>query len=250
MEIIRLSDTTSTNDYLLQLSAESAGEKDKAGVCVVSSFQSAGKGMGTNTWESEAGKNLLFSILVRPTWLDASAQYLLSMAEAVALQEVLSEYSDDITIKWPNDIYWKDKKISGTRIDGNIKGRYMSDMVIGTGININQESFYSDAPNPVSLFNITGRCHDAEEILQRILERFEYYYNVASSEWLDNKQCKTISELYRKHLYRSNGMYKYEDKDGTFEAAIEDIQTNGMLILRRADDTLSQYEFKEVKFII
>lgn len=250
MEIIRLTDTTSTNDYLLKLSAESTGEKDKRNICVVSSFQSAGKGMGTNTWESDAGKNLLFSILVHPTWLDASAQYLLSMAEAVALQDVLSEYTDDITIKWPNDIYWKDKKISGTRIDGNIKGRYMSDMIIGTGININQESFHSDAPNPVSLFNITGKIHDQEEILQKILERFEHYYNIASMEWKVNKQSETISRLYRQNLYRSSGIHRYEDKNGLFEASIQDIQTKGMLILRRTDGTLSQYEFKEVKFII
>lgn len=242
MEIRRLTNTGSTNDYLLEHSDET--------ICVVASYQTSGKGMGTNTWESEAGKNLLFSILIHPLWLDASMQYLLSMAEAIAVCEVLSEYAEDITIKWPNDIYWKDRKISGTRIDGNIKGRYMSDMIIGTGININQTVFKSDAPNPVSLLNITGKEHDIDEILEKILTRFEHYAKIAEREWTDGKRTSAISELYHQHLYRSKGFYKYEDVDGLFEAEMVEVQPNGLLILRRKDGTLSRYEFKEVKFIL
>ena len=147
MEIIRLSDTASTNDYLLGLNTDQD-------LCVVADYQSAGKGMGTNTWESESGKNLLFSILLHPTWLPINKQYLLSMAEAVAIVEVLG---DGFEIKWPNDIYYGDKKLSGTRIDINLQGSTLKDVIIGTGINVNQEVFLSDAPNPISLKNINGQ---------------------------------------------------------------------------------------------
>lgn len=171
MQIIKLDNIGSTNDYLLRLSSQNP---EWEGV-VMAHYQSAGKGMGTNKWESESGKNLLFSILLHPRWLPVNSQYLLSMAEAVAIKDVLSRYVSDITIKWPNDIYWRDKKISGTRIDTNLCGGSISDMVIGTGININQRTFVSDAPNPVSLWQITNAEHDAETILRQIVDAFGNY---------------------------------------------------------------------------
>lgn len=241
MEIKRLDDTTSTNDYLLNNSHFDS-------LCVVADYQSAGKGMGTNTWESEAGKNLLFSILIHPTWLEAKNQYLLSMAEALALYDVLSGYTDGITIKWPNDIYWKDRKISGTRIDGNIKGRHMAEMVIGTGININQTTFLSDAPNPVSLAQITGREHDTAKILREILERFEHYLALAEEQYAAGDEGRHISTLYHSHLYRREGFHAYEDDNGTFEAEIAHVQQNGIMTLRCRNGEERHYEFKEVKF--
>lgn len=232
MEIIKLTDIASTNDYLLGLNTD----RD---ICVVADYQSAGKGMGSNTWESEPGKNLLFSILVHPTWLPVRQQYLLSMAEAVAIVEVLGE---GFEIKWPNDIYYGDKKLSGTRIDVNLHGGKLRDVIIGTGININQEVFLSDAPNPVSLKNITGKEHDCDSLLQNILERFAYYYNKVQTAPQD------IVHLYHEHLYRRTGFHCYSDKDGTFQAEIVRVAENGIITLRRTDNTLSHYEFKELRF--
>lgn len=232
MEIIKLPDTTSTNDYLLGLNTDQD-------LCVVTDYQSAGKGMGTNTWESEPGKNLLFSILLHPTWLPINKQYLLSMAEAVAIVEVLGK---GFEIKWPNDIYYGDKKLSGTRIDVNLQGSTLKDVIIGTGINVNQEVFLSDAPNPISLKNITGQEHDRDTLLRDILERFSIYYKKVQ----DNPQ--TIVRLYHKHLYRRTGLHTYADKDGTFQAEIVSVAENGIITLRRDDGTLSQYEFKELRF--
>ena len=232
MEIIKLIDIASTNDYLLGLNTD----RD---ICVVADYQSAGKGMGSNTWESEPGKNLLFSILVHPTWLPVRQQYLLSMAEAVAIVEVLGEGYE---IKWPNDIYFGNRKLSGTRIDVNLHGGKLRDVIIGTGININQEVFLSDAPNPVSLKNITGKEHDCDSLLQNILERFAYYYNKVQTAPQD------IVRLYHEHLYRRTGFHCYSDKDGTFQAEIVRVAENGIITLRRTDNTLSHYEFKELRF--
>ena len=232
MEIIKLPNTTSTNDYLLGLNTDQD-------VCVVTDYQSAGKGMGINTWESEPGKNLLFSILLHPTWLPVNRQYLLSMTEAVAIVDVLGS---EFKIKWPNDSYFGDKKLSGTRIDVNLQGCSLKDVIIGTGINVNQEVFHSDAPNPVSLKNITGKEHDCDSLLQNILERFAYYYNKVKTAPQD------IVHLYHEHLYRRTGFHCYSDKDGTFQAEIVHVAENGIITLRRTDGTLSNYEFKELKF--
>jgi BirA family biotin operon repressor/biotin-[acetyl-CoA-carboxylase] ligase len=247
MEIIKLSDISSTNDYLLGLDIEEE-------VCVRTDYQSAGKGMGTNTWESEAGKNLLFSILVHPVWLSVTEQYLLSMAEALAIHDALTEFLEltmgvetikKLTIKWPNDIYWEDKKLSGTRIDGNIKGGVLQDLVIGTGINVNQQRFFSDAPNPVSLYQITGKEYDNDEILNKILEHFAKYQDA-----LKQGDKEKVVREYHERLYRRTGIHRYEDGNGTFEAEIVKVNTNGIMTLRRTDGTLSDYEFKEVRFVI
>lgn len=234
MEIIHLTDITSTNDYLLSL-------KRQDDIVAVSDYQSHGKGMGTNRWESEPGKNLLFSILIHPTWIPVNQQYLLSMAEAIALCDTLREVTDDITIKWPNDIYWKDKKISGTRIDVNFSGGVLCDMVIGTGININQTDFVSDAPNPVSLKQITGTDHDREALLKDILKRFTPLIQL-----LQEGNSEEIVRLYHERLYRKEGMHGYKDANGPFMAAIDHVEPNGMLHLKLEDGTKREYMFKEV----
>lgn len=240
MEIIRLDNTASTNDFALELHTDT-------NVCVMSDYQSKGKGMGTNTWESEAGKNLLFSILVHPTWLDVRNQFLLSMTHAIALREVLAQYvtvSELLTIKWPNDIYYGDKKISGTRIDANLNGASLQDVVIGTGINVNQKAFYSDAPNPVSLTQITEEEYDRDELLNQILASFEKYMTALFKE-----EYQYIIELYHKYLYRGTGMHHYRDKDGDFTAEIVSVAPSGILSLRRQDGMISKYECKELVFL-
>lgn len=234
MEIIHLSNITSTNDYLLSL-------KSQEDIVAVSDYQTRGKGMGTNRWESEPGKNLLFSILIHPTWIPVNQQYLLSMAEAVALCDTLREVTDGITIKWPNDIYWKDKKISGTRIDVNLSGGILADMVIGTGINVNQTEFLSDAPNPVSLKQITGREHDREALLKDILKRFQ-----SLQQMLKDGGTEEIVRLYHERLYRKEGMHGYKDANGTFMAAIDYVEPSGILHLTLEDGTKREYMFKEV----
>jgi len=241
MEIIRLNDTTSTNDYLLNMQTSNE-------VCAVATFQSAGKGMAGNTWESEPGKNLLFSILIHPEWLPVAQQFLMSMATALALHDALAPLvpaPDALTVKWPNDIYYGDRKMSGTRIDVNLQGWMIQDMVIGTGININQTVFLSDAPNPVSLKQITGKEHNPEDILACYLERHNLYAGM-----LAQGNATRITELYHKRLYRRDGIYTYEDKDGLFDAVIEEVAPNGIITLRRIDGTISKYEFKEVKAIL
>lgn len=234
MEIIHLTNITSTNDYLLSL-------KSQEDIVAVSDYQTSGKGMGTNRWESEPGKNLLFSILIHPTWIPVNQQYLLSMAEAIALCDTLREVTDDITIKWPNDIYWKDKKISGTRIDVNLSGGILADMVIGTGINVNQTEFLSDAPNPVSLKQITGREHDREALLKDILKRFQ-----PLQQMLKDGGTEEIVRLYHERLYRKEGIHGYKDANGTFMAAIDYVEPSGILHLTLEDGTKREYMFKEV----
>ena len=169
--IIRLQEIDSTNRFLKNLDSYD----EEALTVAVADYQTSGKGQGSHTWEGERGKNLLCSLLVCPRWVPVRQQFLLSEAGALAIKEALDTYAEGFTLKWPNDVYWNDKKISGTLIETAVDSRGIKRCIFGVGININQTQFLSDAPNPVSLAQILGHEVDREEVLQKIIEEFERY---------------------------------------------------------------------------
>ena len=127
------------------------------GLVVVADYQTAGKGQAGNSWESARGKNLLFSIVLYPHHIPIEEQFLISQAVSVGIKNVLDTVSDDITIKWPNDMYWKDSKLAGILIETSLFRNIISKAVIGVGLNVNQTEFISDAPHPISLKQIAGK---------------------------------------------------------------------------------------------
>ncbi len=237
--IIRLEEIDSTNQYLKGISPESPEEM----VIVVADYQTAGKGQGVHTWESERGKNLLFSLMVQPRWVPVGRQFLLSMAGALALKDALESYTDGISLKWPNDVYWHDKKISGTLIETTVDSHGLKKCIYGIGVNINQEEFHSDAPNPVSLRQILGHEVDREEVLQKIISAFEEYY-----ELLRRASYIDISGLYHQALYRRKGYHRYQDADGEFEGAFVEVEDDGHLILHDRKGVIRSYTFGELKY--
>lgn len=236
--VIRVDETRSTNNYLRELLAKEALPE---GSLVIADFQTAGKGQVGNSWESEAGKNLMFSLLLYPDFLPANRQFLISQIASLSVKETLDAYVDGVTVKWPNDIYWKDRKICGMLIENDLSGRDLYCSVIGIGININQEVFRSNAPNPVSLIQITGKACDREEVLNRFLDIFFRYYCLL----LEEKE-EEIRAAYMAALYRADGYHPYADKQGRFEARIHAIEPTGHLILQLPDGEYRRYAFKEV----
>ena len=212
---------------------------------VVAEDQTKGRGQVGNSWETEKGKNIIFSLLCHPDFVRASKQFLLSQCMALAIRNALAEHVDGVKVKWPNDIYVADKKISGTLIECDLMGKSIANCIIGTGVNINQEVFVSDAPNPTSLKLLTGKEHDKEEILTDIIQRFsELYDRLAKGEE------EAIRSEYMQCLYRSNGMYEYEDVRGRFKAEIAGVEPTGHLLLKFENGNVVRYEFKEVKFVL
>lgn len=239
---IRIEETESTNDYL----RNSKQAVDGGVMTIVSAdYQSAGRGQGTNRWESERGKNLLFSVLVHPHELPVRRQFFLSMVGALAIKDAVDSYVGGVTLKWPNDIYCGDRKLSGTLIETHVANGQLKDCIFGVGINVNQRVFTSDAPNPVSLFQLTGREVDREELLRRVIASFERFY-----EMLAKGDYGTVSSRYRQCLYRREGFYLFRDVRGEFEAAIVDVEDDGHLVLRDKKGVTRRYAFKEVAYII
>lgn len=243
---IEVGETDSTSNYVKSILATLDGvEKTPRMAVAYADYQTAGRGQGTNHWESERGKNLLFSILCHPVWVPVQSQFLISEAIAIALHDALSVYTSDITIKWPNDIYWKNKKISGTIIENSLSGGHIRDCIVGTGVNINQDEFKSDAPNPVSLKQIIGKETPLMPVLKDIVNRFDAYLMD-----LRNGNYEKIVSLYMSYLYRSHGFFPYRDKDGEFEAAIVEVEDDGHLVLRDKGDHMRRYAFKEVEIVL
>jgi BirA family biotin operon repressor/biotin-[acetyl-CoA-carboxylase] ligase len=241
-KIIHIDETDSTNGWLWRsMASDTPGYQSDANVVVVADYQTAGRGCGTNTWESERGRNLTFSVLIHPVEIPAVCQFRISEIVSLALCETLDSYLPDrrVTIKWPNDIYVDDRKICGMLIENRLKGRLITDSVIGIGLNVNQRVFLSDAPNPVSLYQLTGQETNRDALLNRFLEAFEL-----------GSQSNTTSIDYRERLFRKGKEGLYEDKTGRFTARLTDVLSDGRLQLVDSEGQTRIYAFKEVQFII
>jgi BirA family biotin operon repressor/biotin-[acetyl-CoA-carboxylase] ligase len=230
-KIVHIDETDSTNRWL----REQGGEEN---MVVWADYQTAGRGCGTNHWESERGKNLTFSMLLHPNDVPAQKQFRISRAISLAICKALGQHIGDLSIKWPNDIYWRDGKIGGILIEVTLQGNKVKDCIIGIGLNINQRVFRSDAPNPVSMWQICEQETDCEQLLQEILQAFQEYMG------------KSNKDEYQSMLYRRKGFHPYADKDGAFMAEIIDVEDDGHLLLRDDNGQLRRYAFKEVTFVI
>lgn len=209
--------------------------------------QTAGKGQRGNSWESEHGKNLTFSTVLYPDTLPARHQFLLSMVISLAICDVLSTYTDHICIKWPNDIYWKDKKICGILIENELQGTHMARCIAGIGLNVNQTVFRSPAPNPVSLKDITGQDTDRDALLNQFLERLIPLYQDLCAK--REETTDRLHQRYLEHLYRRDGLHPYADENGRFHARILTTEPDGHLLLEDEDGDIRRYAFKEVQYI-
>ena len=220
-------------------------------------FQTAGRGQAGNSWESEEGKNLLFSTLLRYEGIQAAEQWRLSMLVAVALWKVLANYlpQEQLTIKWPNDIYFGDKKLVGILIENSLIGGYVGYSIAGIGVNVNQTKWLSNAPNPISMKEITGQEYDVESLMQEWKKTIILWEKCTTDE---------LSTAYLQHLYRGKGWHRYverevslrptmiaaQDTAGTFLAEFVSVTEQGELILRKEDGEEKSYHFKQIRFVV
>lgn len=239
---LHLQETTSTNDYLKDLLRK---EKLDEGFIVWTDFQSAGKGQIGNVWESEFGKNITMSAVFYPQGVDAASQFILSQFVSLAVADLLEEYiPSGVSIKWPNDIYVGDKKIAGILIENSILGQHIDSCIVGIGINVNQEVFLSNAPNPVSIKQLTGQNYSLPELLCHLQNQLYFRYIQ-----LCNSDEATIISNYKHKLYRKEGIHKYQANGCSFQAKFKNIKPSGYLVLEEIDGKEHEFAFKEVQFL-
>jgi BirA family biotin operon repressor/biotin-[acetyl-CoA-carboxylase] ligase len=214
------------------------------GAIVYTNYQSEGRGQTGNRWESEDNKNLLISLVIFPSMISPADQFTISMAFSLGICDFLKRYISAITIKWPNDIYVNNDKIAGILIENSIMGDLIEHTIAGTGININQVKFLSNAPNPVSLSILTGINYDLVICLNQLAENLDKRYKQLISE-----DYTGIRREYASQLYRHNKWSEFRDKDGIFSGRISTVNDNGRLQVERQNGIIREYSFKEVDFI-
>jgi BirA family transcriptional regulator, biotin operon repressor / biotin---[acetyl-CoA-carboxylase] ligase len=239
---IFLTEVESTNNYANHLVLSKAAEH---GTVVLAQHQKMGKGQQGNSWESEFGKNLLMSIILFPDFLPATKQFYLSKIASLALANFVKSEKAEVSIKWPNDIYVGNSKLAGILIENSIKANHLDSSIIGIGLNLNQERFVSDAPNPVSLKQITGKDYKIEEVALKIWELLSFWF-----EKLQSRSFSEIDLIYFNQLFRANEWALFAKQGIQFEARITEIGDFGQLILEERNGVSSEYMFKEVEFVI
>lgn len=243
LKIFHFDEINSTNVYLHD---KMAGKIDISDMVVVAAHQTAGRGMDKNRWESEAGKNLLFSIALNVNFLEAENQFKISQAVSVAIVETLSQIIDNqqLHIKWPNDIYYGDKKLAGMLIQNTIEGRMMGLTIIGIGLNVNQMDFLKDIPNPISLKMIAGKDFDLGNLLNLLINNIKQ--TVESLHYIENRaeiNNKYISKSYRYHQWAD---YLYKNKVKSM--IINGFDCYGRLILEDQSGEEIICDVKELQF--
>ena len=238
--IIHLDTVDSTNNYAAK---ELLTKSLKEGTIFVAACQQSGRGQGNSSWESSKGLNLTFSMVLYPRKVEIVRQFALSKAVSLGVIDFLSPHTADTSIKWPNDIYAGDGKIAGILIETTISSGEISRAIVGIGLNINQEEFLSDAPNPVSLKNLTGIHYDLPEILDQLCLKLDKRYH----QLIGGNQA-VIDDDYEKQLYRRGLWANYSAEGKDFEGFLTGTDNEGRLLIQTRSGEIRKFQFKEVQF--
>ena len=240
-KVVKLEETGSTNRFLNELLQK---ESIPEGTVVTAGYQVSGQGLGGTLWSSDPGANLLISVVFRPEFLPVKKIYLISKAIALAIKDFLNEEGIPAKIKWPNDIYVGDWKICGVLIENSVRGTVILQSVCGIGLNVNQQVFSPDIPNPVSMKTITGKTYSLDECLIKLCRQLEKRYLQMKAQ-----NFNLINNDYLKSLHRFYEMEPYESATEKFNAQIIDVEDEGRLVVKKENGAILRFAFKEIKFL-
>ena len=242
LKYVHLEQIDSTNAYLQRQQSEC----DIRNWVVSADEQTAGKGMGNNGWESEVGKNLTFSLALDVSFLPAERQFLLSEAVPLSIIEVLDGIlpAEKLSIKWPNDIFYENRKLAGILINSTIKANMMDISIIGIGLNVNQMHFQDWPTHPISMKMITGKDYDLQPLLEQIAEHI-----IIKVEQLQSNPT-VIEQNYLKRLFRYQTWADYEVGGKVLRLFMTGIDAFGRLMLVDEANEPYCFDIKEIKFMI
>lgn len=242
MYIIKLNAIDSTNLYLKKMVFE---KKALNGTTVVAKKQLAGRGQMGTIWEAEEGKNLTFSTLINFYDFKIENQFYLSMAVSLGVKEVVKSHCNSfIYIKWPNDILADKDKIAGILIENTIRGQFITNSIVGIGLNVNQQYFSKTFGNATSLNIISGKQFDLDDVLHEILNKINYYVEI-----LRQHKFKLLKQHYLSCLYRYQLPSMFEDNQKKiFLGKIIDVYNDGKIGIELEDETIRAFSLKEIKF--
>jgi BirA family biotin operon repressor/biotin-[acetyl-CoA-carboxylase] ligase len=238
----------STNSYLNNLLSQ---HRLPEGAVIVADEQTAGRGLANERWESEAGRNLLMSVVFYPSFLSTQNLFMLSKTFSLGVYDcilgILPGFRENktIKIKWPNDIYVGEKKICGMLIENSIRNPNINHTLLGIGLNVNQENFSQSLKNPVSLKMILGKEQRIDYCFSALCSSIERRYLQLKAGHADQ-----LNEDYLSALFRFGELQEYESGRERFKAKLTAIADDGKIFLKHENGLIGRYDFKEVKFIV
>jgi len=237
-EPIELDSIDSTNNYTLRMKEILPF---KEGLVVTANYQTGGNGERGKSWESSIGDNLLISVVIEPN-IPTKDQFLLSKCVALALYDLLILYADALSVKWPNDILVGKQKIAGILIQNILKGNKITHSVIGVGLNVNQTKFKAYSPQATSLKLLLNKTFDISEIQEELLKCLAGRIQQLRSGVDQKKEYLSI-------LFLNNKVATFESEDQQFMGIIKGISKSGKLHIQLEDDSVTEFDNQEVKFL-
>ena len=233
-KIIRFDEIDSTNEYAWNLLSNS---NPKENVVIIAENQTAGKGQYGRKWETDRGENIIMTTIKSPNFLKARDAFHLNVITSLTIIDMLQALSnEEFIVKWPNDIYFGNKKIAGVLIKNKIQDGLIKQSIIGTGININQVSFPKELKNPISLYQITKEKYVIEEAIQLILKGYDHYFKMVESKRMDK-----IYNGYNEKLFGKNEWRSFFVSGEKKELKILNVSQNGSLSLESKDGSIVEY---------
>ena len=239
--VVKLPSCHSTNQVASDLLADpSTGH----GTVVITDNQTKGRGQRGNIWESQPGKNLTCSIILKPTFLEVERQFDLNILASLAISQTLHTLGlTKVSIKWPNDIYCNEAKIAGILIENTIRSSRLESSVVGIGLNVNQQEF--SVPNATSILMQSGESQLVEVVLQNLLQNLQHLYQTLAEGGHQELKQQYLAILYR---YRQRHQFKDLRTNSLIEGSIQGIDHQGRLLLLTKEGDLS-FGFKEIQFL-
>jgi BirA family biotin operon repressor/biotin-[acetyl-CoA-carboxylase] ligase len=231
----------STNVKALHLMAEN---KIAGPTAIISESQTQGRGQLQTKWHSSPNLNLTFTLALPKLSVAVNDQFKLNKAVCLAILQSLDEYTSELKIKWPNDIYWEQKKLAGVLIENQIQGVKIKSSVIGIGLNVNEKVWAADIPNPVSLSQITGQEIDLNSFRQKFIGKFYAAFNFFMKQGMHS-----IDQLYSAQMLRINEWGKFFAENLEFDGKIIGTDNSGNLLVENKNGIVNHYHLKSIKFV-
>ncbi len=250
--LLHLEEVDSTNKYAQEYISKT---KPIDGTVILAENQKKGRGQSNNIWFSSKGESLTFSIIYLTHDIKAINQFRLNMVVSLGIQNALNKILDSslrshLKIKWPNDIYYKYHKLGGILIENTISGSNLKYSIIGIGLNMHQETFPDNLPNPISLQQITGRKFGLKEVLEALLVSIENLLVKLRAQTL-TLTMQMLEQQYCSNLLGFNSELFFKSVSGQFSGSICGIEDSGKLVVLNLDSLKKEsYDFKEIEFLL
>ena len=240
--LLHFPELASTNAYALNLVSKN---KPSEGTVISTYKQLQGRGQIGSIWESEPDKNITLSIILYPTFIEARYQFALNQVISLAVFDFITKYTDKtVKVKWPNDIYIENNKVSGILIQNSLSSNYLRSSIIGIGVNVNQTEYSSKAPKATSLKIASKKDYDLDKLVASLCKCIEVRYLQLRAGALQKLNNDYLENLYQ---YQTKGMFQRADGD-LFEGTITGITSIGKLLITHQNGE-EAFGLKEVSFI-